>query len=105
MTNQHITTTEVSDMKSIFENYLAIVIGEKEIPHRLRRRGLTRVILRRSLLMFASGGGSRPKQLLDMAIAGNSDARKLLIDAALKGYERQEQFSVKSQQRKELVKC
>lgn len=82
-------------MKSIFENYLAIVIGEKEIPFRLRRKGLTRVLLKRSLLMFASGGSARSKQLLDLAIAGNADARKLLIDAALRGYEREAALSLR----------
>ncbi|MBD2079587.1 hypothetical protein [Leptolyngbya sp. FACHB-17] len=95
-------TNGANAMKSIFENYVAIIIGEKEIPFKMRRQGLTRDLLKRSLLMFASYGGSRPKQLLDLAIAGNADARKLLVNAACDGYARQAQIVLKSKL-KELI--
>lgn len=88
-------TNGANAMKSIFENYVAIIIGEKQIPFKMRRRGLTRDLLRRSLLMFANGGGARSKQLLDLAVGGDHNARRLLIDAAVTGYQKQAQIVLK----------
>lgn len=75
-------------MKEIFENYLAIVLGEKQLPKR-RPQGLTKGLLEQNLSHYVTLGKARPKKLLEMVRQGDGNARKLLIEAAVRGHQRQ----------------
>lgn len=90
-------------MQEIFENYLAIVLGEKELPKQSRVIGMSRALLQKSLFHYVNLGGGRPKELLEMVRQGVPNARRLLIDAAVKGHEEQFRVFTEYENSRELV--
>ncbi|MBD2078790.1 hypothetical protein [Leptolyngbya sp. FACHB-17] len=88
------TQINTNGMDEIFANYLAIVLGERPAP---RKRGVNSKLFQDSLSLYVNYSGARFGQLLEMVKRGDSNARKLLISAAVSGWKRQAESALFTQ--------
>ncbi|MBD1847363.1 hypothetical protein H6F89_28945 [Cyanobacteria bacterium FACHB-63] len=85
------TTTQIdaTGMDEIFANYLAIVLGERPVPRKRGLKGVNRKLFQNSLSLYVNYSDARFRELLEMTKRGDTNARKLLINAAVSGWKRQ----------------